>query len=148
MQHVFKCILLAGLSILASPSAKAQASGPDVTDAIGGSTTIGGITHEYAIGQMIDAETWFTGALVNAPGVLQPVKYVREGDGQIGASELQIFPDPVVTTLYLQPAFGRGGKLTYGLYDAAGALVMGREAELVDGAERQQLSVEHIAGGQ
>jgi hypothetical protein len=122
--------------------------GPATSDALGGSKNIGGITHEFAIGQVVDGETFFTGGLIAASGVLQPATYRRPPDDHIASTELQIFPDPVVSTLYLQPAFGRGGKMTYALYDAAGAIIMGREVVLADGSERQELAVDHIAGGQ
>ena len=148
MQHAIKCFLLIGLSIIALIPAGAQSIGPAAPDVAGGSKKISGITHEFAIGQVIDGETYLSGLLIATAGVLQPVPFVRGPDGEIGSTELQIFPDPVVSTIFLQPAFGRGGKLTYSLYDAAGALIMSREAVLADGSERQELGVNHIAGGQ
>ena len=148
MQYTIKCFLLTGLSIIAAISSQAQSTGPDMPGVAGGSRKISGITHEFAIGQVIDGDTHLSGLLIVTPGVLQPAAAIRTTEGQIGSSELQIFPDPVVSTLYLLPAFGRAGTLRYALYDAAGKLVASQEAILKDGTERQDLPVSHIAGGQ
>jgi len=148
MRFTIPCLLFKGLLMIACNPVLAQSTGSAALDAAGGSRTIAGITHEYAIGQIIDGDTYFTGLLVVAPGVLQPAATSRVPEKTIGAFELQVFPNPVENTLFLLPAFRRAGTLQYGLYDAAGKLIFGREAILVDGTERQDLQISHIAAGQ
>ncbi len=147
MQYTVKSCLCIGLSIIVSIPALAQSVGPETLDVAGGSRKISGITLEYAIGQVMGGESYNAGVVIT-PGVLQPAVPDRNSGEGISSNELQIFPDPVGSTLFLLPAFKQGGTLKYVLYDAAGKLVMGREVLLKNGAERQDLSVGHIAGGQ
>jgi hypothetical protein len=148
MQYTIKCFLFAGLSIIASIRTYAQSTGPATPDVAGGSRKLGGITHEFAIGQVMAGNTYNAGEVVITPGVLQPAVPARYTGNQISSGELQIFPDPVESTLFLLPAFKQGGTLQYALYDAAGSLVMNREAVLKTGTERQYLPVSYIAVGQ
>jgi hypothetical protein len=147
MRYLIRCFVFSGLIMAALPGF-AQSGGPAAVDVAGQGIKIKGITHEYAIGQVMSGETHLSGALIVTPGVLQPVPRARfTPEKGIGSSEHQVYPDPVEGALYLQPAFRRGGTLTYGLYDAAGKLVAGREVLLTEGTERQDLNVSHISTG-
>ena len=86
--------------------------------------------------------------MIVIPGVLQPVAATGVGQHTISSTDMQVFPSPVVTTLFLQPAFSGGGSLQYSLYDAAGKLVLSHKTILKTDAERQSIEMEHIAAGQ
>ncbi len=148
MRHLIRLALSGGLIMVACGSLSAQSTGPAKLTAAGDSRTIGGITHEYAIGQLLAGDTYNTDRLVVTPGVLQPRPAGRIPEKVIGDFELQVFPNPVQSTVFLQPAFRRGGTLQYSVFDAAGRLIFGREVLLVSGIERQDLPVAHLASGQ
>ena len=143
-----KWLLLAGAFLFTGAPLYAQSIGPSTIDAAGRSFTGGGVTYEYAIGQLITANTFISPTLVITHGVLQPNNATGIADQMISAESLQVYPSPVENTLFLQPAFNAGGTLQYGLYDAAGKMVMSRETHLKNGTERQELTVSHIAAGQ
>ena len=149
MQRSIKWLLITGLSLFATFPARAQGNGPATVDVAGDSRNIRGITHEYAIGQVVSGEPSVFGGLIVTPGVLQPTlrrRFLPEKG--IDPSELRVFPSPASSTLYLQPAFRRAGTLSYALFDAGGKLVAARETELAVGSEPQQLDVSLLASGQ
>ena len=140
------CLLLSGLCCTAP--AGAQTIGPESPDVAGGSSKIAGLTHEFAIGQVMSGDTYLSGLLIVTPGVIQPVVPEKTPGTEIAASQLQVFPDPVESTLFLQPAFRQGGTLCFALYDAAGRVVASAEAKLKQGSERQTLPVGHLSTGE
>jgi hypothetical protein len=143
-----KSLLLAGAVLFAGCPLLAQSIGPSTIDAAGNSYTAAGTTYEYAIGQLIAANTFTSPALVITHGVLQPSSASGIAGNMIPAESLQVYPSPVENSLFLRPAFSAGGTLKYGLYDAAGKLIMSHERLLKNGSEPQELSVGHIAAGQ
>jgi hypothetical protein len=141
-------LLLAGAFLFSSAPLFAQSIGPSTIDAAGSSFSGGGFSYEYAVGQLVAANTYISPGLVITHGVLQPQSPSGIGDQSIAAESLNVYPSPFENTLFLQPAFSAGGILQYGLFDAAGRLVLSREARLTSGTERQELTVAHIAAGQ
>jgi hypothetical protein len=85
---------------------------------------------------------------VVTPGVLQPASATGINTPTISAGDLQVYPSPVENMLYLQPAFNKSGVLQYNLFDAAGKLVIGAEARLQAGNEKQTVEVSQISVGQ
>ncbi len=143
-----RLLALTGLLLLSDAHVYGQIIGPTAIDAAGTSVTAGGITYEYAIGQFLADSTFTSNLLIVTPGVLQPVNTTGISPSAILPAQLQVYPDPVQTMLFIQPAFSSGGKLIYGLYDAAGKQVLRQEAILKTGGERQALNVSHIVAGQ
>lgn len=141
-------ILLAAAAYAASVSVHAQSIGPSAIDATGASATAGGNNYEYAIGQVVAGNTFTSASLVVTPGVLQPAASTGINGHELLAGSMHVFPSPVETTLYLQPAFGSGGLLQYNLYDAAGKRVMNGALRLLSGTERQTIELSQIAAGQ
>jgi hypothetical protein len=146
--QLYQILLTTGL-LACGAAAHAQSIGPSTIDAAGSSVTVGGNTFEYAIGQVMDGSTLNAGSsVVITPDVIQPASTTGVNDNTIGTNELQVFPSPVETTLFLKPAFNGGGSLQYKLFDAAGKLVLSKEARLQLGNEQQELDVAKLAVGQ
>ena len=140
--------ILFSIAVLAGVPLYAQSIGPSAIDAAGNSITTGGITYEYAIGQPGNNSTFTSASLVVTPGVLQPVINTTGILPDAGLSaQLQVYPDPLETMLFIQPAFKGGGTLQSGLYDASGKLVLRQDALLKTGGERQALDVTQLAAG-
>jgi len=143
----FACLLVVGFSSVTKP-AYAQSLGPAAIDAAGASFSSGAFSYEYAIGQVGADNTHISAALVLTPGVLQPqTNTTGISQNAIAATSLQVYPDPVESTLFIQPAFGNRGKLQMGLFDAAGKLVRRQEIQLETGAELQKMDVTPFAAG-
>lgn len=142
---VMKKIALSLLLIAVLPEARAQSIGPSAINAAGGSATISGDTHEWAIATEVLGPTT---SLLVTPGPLQPS---RGPDGIAGApglaAQLSVFPNPAQTQLFLQPAFAAGSEISCMLADAAGKVVLRHTAYLATGTERQTLSLSSVAAG-
>lgn len=147
MKHLFT--LIVPLSLLPVLS-NAQSIGPSELNATGRSVTTGGNTYEYAIGTVVGLGAYQSSTLVVTPGVLQPKIAQPNGidENTIPGSNLSVYPNPVQETLYLQPAFGKKGKLKYILLDGAGRTVMTRSASLEQGNELQEIQMSGYAIGQ
>ena len=147
--HPPKLLLMLGLGACAATPLHAQSIGPSAIDVAGGSTTAGSIIHEYAIGQVVAGNTFTAADLIVTPGVLQPAfstAGITPAPGML--ADMQVYPSPVETMLYLQPAFSGKGTLQYSLYDAGGRQVLQQEAILISGQERQSLQVAAFPAGQ
>lgn len=140
--------MLTLLAVVLPLMAKSQSVGPFALNATGGSATPGGNTYEYALGQVAAGGTVSGPGIVITPGVLQPEFKTTGVSSVVPIVALQIFPNPVEKSLFLQPAFGGSGLLQYSLYDAAGRLVLRRDAILHTGSERQTLDLSAMAAGQ
>lgn len=144
-----KIILLIFL-LSSSYFAAAQSTGPAVLNAAGGQKVIGGNTYEYAIGHMIEGSTYSSATLVVTPWVLQPK--VEEpnsaGNIKISSNELNVFPNPVEQMLFIQPNFGKAGKMSLLLTDIQGRNMLQHSVDLNTGNERQQIDMTHLAQGQ
>lgn len=147
MHPTFKLLLTCGLCALAPAAVRAQSLGPTALTAAGGSGTINATTHEYAVGQISSGASLTAPGILITPGVLQP-SINRAGVAGIPQEQLQVFPSPAESDLFIQPAFSGAGELRYSLYDAAGRLISERNAKLQTGTEKQQLSVRALAAGQ
>lgn len=125
----------------------AQSVGPSSINASGGSTVVDGNTHEYAIGDVVAGSTYDGPGLVVTQGVLQPVVEDPNSIGQltIDAAYLNVFPNPVEQTLFLQPGFNGRGVLEYVLTDLQGRILLQKKAPLEQGNERQQINMGHLA---
>lgn len=144
-----KIFSLLGLALCCAAGAHAQSIGPSIIDAAGGSATAGGNTYEYAIGQTFAGSTFVSATLVVTPGVLQPLDNVTGiHTPGFAAGDMHVYPNPVTTILYLQPAFSGKGVLVCQLYDAAGKLVLRREQALATGSELQTVDIAALAAGQ
>lgn len=146
---MLKTILLAFGGIVSMSFAHAQSVGPSALNATGGSGTIAGNTYEYSIGTIVLSQTFSSASLIVTDGVLQPI-LTPTGITQhnISAAQLSVFPNPVSTALFLQPAFAKGGQLIYVLTDAAGKSVITQSQALATGNERQEINMKHLAAGQ
>lgn len=145
-----KQILTFSILILCTATAKGQSIGPSELNTTGSSATAGGNTYEYAIGGVTAGNTFASPTLIVTPGVLQPVLNQTSGVDQPGISitDLNVFPNPVEEILFLQPAFGKKGKLSYVLADASGRIIARKEIGLEQGNERQQVRMSSYAAGQ
>lgn len=141
-------LLLFGSLLCAITAVKAQSIGPSLLNAAGSSTTVAGIIHEYSIGQPMAGNTYIGGSLVITPFALQPAATTGISNPEISATELKVFPSPMESGLYLQPAFKGSGTLHYSLYDVAGKLILEEEMSLISGSEQQTVSVAQLAAGQ
>jgi hypothetical protein len=141
-------LLLFGSLLCAITNVNAQSIGPSSLNAAGNSVNAGGIVHEYAIGQTMPGNTYYSSNLVVTPDVLQPAATTGISTPGIGASELQVFPSPMENTLFLRPSFKASGTLHYSLYDAAGRQITDQEVMLQTGSEQQTISVDRLAIGQ
>ena len=147
--NIIKIALLSGLVLCAYLPIHAQSIGPASIDVAGGSASVGATMHEYAIGQVMASSTYFSSSAIVTPGVLQPaITATGISSHPIAAADLQVYPSPVKTVLFMQLAFRGTGVLQYGLYDVAGKLVTSREIVLQNGSERQALEVTAFAAGQ
>lgn len=140
-------LFTAGLLAI-STAAHAQSIGPSTLNAGGNSVTVSGNTFEYAIGQVMNGSTLTTGSVIITQDVLQPSFTTGVDDNTIAANELQVYPSPVETTLFLKPSFNGKGLLQYRLFDLAGKLLLSYEAQLQLGNELQQLNVATLSAGQ
>lgn len=136
--------LIISALLLCGTAANAQS----VLNSTGGYGMAGGNTFEYALGDVVAGTTLSSSSLVVTQGVLQPGVATTGIHPIPTITGLQVFPSPVSSTLYLQPDLGRGGVLHYELYDAAGRLVIARNAALQTGNERQEMDVHSLAVGQ
>lgn len=143
-----RLLLLFGSSLCAIVNVNAQSIGPSSLTAAGNSVDAGGVVHEYAIGQTMPGATLYASNLVITPDVLQPAATTGIDRPGIPLSDLQVFPSPMESTLYIRPSFKAGGTLQYSLYDAAGKQITNQEAALISGSEQQTISVERLAVGQ
>jgi hypothetical protein len=141
-------LLLFGSSLCAIINVNAQSIGPSGLTAAGNSVNAGGITYEYAIGQTMSGATLYASNLILTPDVLQPASTTGISTPGSAISELQVFPSPMESTLYLRPSFKAGGTLHYSLYDVAGKQITNQEAALISGSEQQTISVERLPVGQ
>lgn len=100
--HPAKFFLLISLGTSVALSSDAQNIGPSAIDAAGTSVTAAGITHDYAIGQVIAVPTYSTANFLVTPGVLQP-QFSTTGVSTLPAaiSGLSVFPNPAYDILYL-----------------------------------------------
>ncbi len=135
--------------MLAIASTKAQSVGPSTLNASGGSKIIGNNTYEYSIGEMSVIATYSSSSLVVTQGILQP-KLSPGGIAQhhLSATDLSVYPNPVQSTLFVQPSFAKSGSLQYVLTDASGKTVAIHSANLDLGNERQEISMAPYAAGQ
>lgn len=145
-----KLLVLLGMSACTALTASAQSIGPSAITAAGNSTATSSLTHEYAVGQVVVSNTFSSTALVVTPGVLQPVIAASNSitPQSLTLAEMNVFPNPVESDLFMQPGFTGAGMLSYSLYDAAGKLVMMREVALTSGVERQSILMTPFAAGQ
>jgi hypothetical protein len=147
--HPPKIILTLGVVAGLAYASHAQSIGPAVLDVAGGSNTTAGITHEYAIGQVVAGNTYSSASLIVTPGVLQPItESTGVSQHVISGLDLRVYPAPVETVLFLQPAFKGGGRLSYSLYDMAGRMLLQQESVLVTGAEQQSIDVRALPAAQ
>ena len=146
MQFI-KALFVLGLTLF-SAAAMGQSVGPETIDAAGTSVTVGNVTHEYAIGQVAAGNTFISSTLLVTPDVLQPASPSSVAGQSIGDKELEVYPSPAATTLFLKPDFTGTGVLQYQLFDAGGKLVLSNEARLATGKEFQRIDVAAFASGQ
>jgi hypothetical protein len=144
-----KMLFVLGVGASATTAASAQSIGPSAMTAAGGSAAIPGGFHEYAIGQLTSANAYTSASLIVTPGVLQP-EFATTGVAMhsLKAAAVSVYPNPVVTTLFLQPDLKGAGTLSYKLHDAAGRLVLQSTASLVTGGELQRIQMATLAAGQ
>lgn len=123
----------------------AQSIGPSSVNAAGNAAVIAGNTHEYAIGGLT-VHTYTGPGLVVTQDVLQPAaQTIGINDKDFFAGSLNIFPNPAEETLFLQPAFPSGGKLSYSFYDAMGRVMEQTSVQLSTGKEKQSISLKGLA---
>jgi len=144
-----KLLLTGSCIVLSCMYAGAQSIGPSSVNAAGGSRTIGANTYEYSIGTLALHQTYSSPTLIVTDGVLQPnISSSSVGHQGIAASQLSVYPNPVKSTLFLQPGFSKGGNLVYVLTDAAGKTVHTQSSMLPSGKERQEINMSALAAGQ
>lgn len=133
------------LLITACFGTQAQSIGPAMINAAGGSATIGGNIHEYAIATEVLGPV---ASLTVTPGPLQPAPTTAGiADAPGLAAQLLVFPNPAQSTVHIQPSLAAGDELSYTLADAAGKVVLRQTARLATGTERQTLHVGSLAAG-
>lgn len=126
----------------------AQNIGPSIINAAGGSANIGSATHEFSIGEMAVVHTASTSNIVVTHGVLQPLmKATSIKDADFFKQFLSLYPNPTQNIVYFQPAFRRGGILSFQLFDIVGRLVMDGSFDLKYGSEKQQIVLGHLVSG-
>lgn len=126
----------------------AQNIGPGIINAAGGSANIGSATYEFSIGEMAVVHTASTGNIVVTHGVLQPLmKATSIKDADFFKQFLSLYPNPTQNIVYFQPAFRRGGILSFQLFDVVGRLVMDGSFDLKYGSEKQQIVLGHLVSG-
>lgn len=82
-------------------------------------------------------------------GVLQPgIEPTGIGYSGIQPSQMAVYPNPVETTLFIQPSFDKSGSLEYLLTDAAGRKVQASTLKLNQGNERKEINMASFAAGQ
>lgn len=134
------------LAAFCSAGAHAQST----LNAAGGSTTIGGNTYEFSVGEMTVVSTNTAGSITVTYGVLQPAK---SGGTGIAAQPwlsgaLNVFPNPASDELFIKPSLPVGSVLSYRLMDVAGRLVAAPvQATLHTGAEQQHIGLTALAAG-
>jgi len=142
-----KCLLLC-IACYASNTLFAQSIGPSTIDAAGASITSGSLVYEYAVGQPVSGNTLSSPSLVLTPGVLQPLNNTASiGTLPITSADLQVFPNPVESTLFLFPSFNGSGSLQYSLYDVSNRLIKSHEIVLQSGKEKQTIDMTTLAAG-
>lgn len=141
-------LTLSGIALYCIP-ARAQSIGPSSINAAGGSGTISGNTYEYSIGTLALQQTYSSPSLIVTDGVLQPnIAPNSVAPPPIAAGQLSVYPNPVLSTLFVQPGFGKSGTLQYVLTDAAGKTVHTQSVALSLGTERQEINMSALAAGQ
>lgn len=141
-------LTLSGMALYCMP-AQAQSIGPSSINAAGGSGTISGDTYEYSIGTLALQQTYSSASLIVTDGILQPnISGSSVKHPPIAAGQLSVYPNPVVSTLFVQPGFSKSGTLQYVLVDAAGKTVYTQATALNLGTERQEINMSALAAGQ
>lgn len=116
-------------------------------NATGGTGTIGGDTYSYSIGEMVLVSTFQNANFGVTQGLLQGAI------GGLGVEEvfltggLEVYPNPVSSSLFIQPDFQGGGELQLKLYDLLGRLVLKRQSHLQSGGEKQRLDLSILQEG-
>jgi len=139
-------LLILGILLDCSPL-EAQIVGPSTIDAAGTSVSAGGNTYEYAIGQVLSGTSYIGSTLSVTPGVIQPQYSASGVNTPIEANELQVFPDPVATDLFIQAHFNSGGILKMALINELGQKIISNQWTLSSGQEREVIDTKGLAIG-
>ena len=144
-----KILFVLGLSAYATSPANAQSIGPSAITTAGRSSISAGVAYDYAIGQLTSAGTYTSASLIVLPGVLQP-EFTPTGVARhsLTPTEVRVYPNPVLTTLHVQPRFTGAGTISYKLHDAAGRLVLQSSARLATGSELQNIQMTALPAAQ
>lgn len=128
---------------------KAQSIGPSTINSAGGSAVVSGNTYEWSVAEMTLVSTGTAGSITVTQGILQP-QSIPTGISETGSltSQMQVYPNPAQTQVFLQPSFSAGDEMVYTLYDATGKSLATRKVVLQTGKELQTIDLRAFAAGQ
>ena len=113
-----------------------------IINASGGSNTLSNGIFDYSIGEMTVISTHSTSDITVTQGLLQmEATSLGVSDQLFTDQNLRIFPNPVKTELFLQPAMDGSGELSVQLFDLQGRHILQKDFFLQTGSERQQLDL-------
>ncbi len=134
-------LMLAGL-----PALRAQSIGPSVINVTGGSSSTGGNTFEWSVGEAVVATQMSTYVIVTS-GILQPIE--PSGPTGIPGSPvlqgLSVFPNPASSIVNIQFNSPGDGTLIYRLVDVLGKVLIENTSEIKQGTVDRQLDIRTFA---
>lgn len=123
--------------------------GQSTLNATGGGGTIGANTYDYSVGEMSLVSTFSSATVIVTQGILQPQPISPTGiqSSAISKDQLQIYPNPGSTIVYIQTSFLTAGQITVALLDAIGRELKYYEWPLINGIEKHAIDMSHLAQG-
>ncbi len=139
-------VFLTGMT--AAASAHAQSVGPTTLNATGGTGATGGNTYEWSVGEMVLVHTATSANLIVTQGLLQPSpppSGIKKTETLL--ADVMVYPNPAHDIIYLQPKLTGACVLQYVLQDITGKVLKTGTATLVNGNEKQTITLEGYAAG-
>lgn len=125
-----KQLLVAIAVILAgSYTARGQSIQTRTVNVAGASTTVNNQVHEWSVGEMALVNTATNASLTVTQGVLQPVDFPTEVPYIRLDEQLDVYPNPASTTVYIKYNLLNKGSLSFVLTDIAGKKLLDRVVE-------------------
>lgn len=113
----------------------------------GTTTTTGGNTFEWSVGEMALVNTWSKPNIIVTQGVLQPT------DDNVGVGKLsplvvdmRVYPNPAQTMVHLNYNL-KQGILSYELQDIAGRTVRSKKQNITAGEKTEAIELGAVANG-
>jgi len=142
MKHTIITILICLFAI--------QIQAQSIVNAAGNTTTIGGHTYSYSVGEMCAVHTASTASIAVTHGLLQPIAQIPNGLNVVWleSDKINLYPNPSSSILYLEMQTNESATGQITLIDMSGKQVLKRQKIFNIGFNKVEFDLTPFANAQ